>query len=546
MLCTILPNPSIDFPKSVRKKDIDSVRQALDSSKVVVRSCANIPHSIFLRHREAFENLLLVEPNAEKNKQNRKRKRFWGRKPRKYPLYFFPNEKTVCLPTFFVLGLTNGRYRKHLCSMGSPLTTKQKTKQPKLNLYGYQESVAEALLQRLRRPGPQGAQVVMGCGLGKTFFTIECIRRLGLRTLIVTHQDNISSQWGDRLAYGLPACTIGRVQQDVFDVDGHGVVICMIHTLCKRPFKPGTFSDFGLVVFDEVHHICAEMFSKCLRHLPCRCRIGLTATPRRKDGLGHVISWLIGPRICSVVRKTHKVQIKIVEDKTDYGPPIVNRKTQQLCYNSMLRQLCSNTKRTQRLAEIIAQEVLQQGRTVLVASGWAKNKHLGKIYDALYPLLTPGLRQTQDVLREIFPKKTAASLVHETIAAFVHPTIGYFVGESSKKNKKKRQEEVCLRRVVLTTFKMGEEAMDIPTINTLVLAMPKKGMEQMVGRITRGTSNKKFFPKVIDLVDSNVGVCRNMAAHRRREYRQLGYKIQSERRGSPCSFALHHSSGFYF
>ena len=293
MLCTILPNPSIDFPKSVQKKDIDSVRQALDSSKVVVRSCANIPHSIFLRHRTAFENLLLVEPNAEKNKQNRKRKRFWGRKPRKYPLYFFPNEKTVCLPTFFVLGLTNGRYRKHLCSMGSPLTTKQKTKQPKLNLYGYQESVAEALLQRLRRPGPQGAQVVMGCGLGKTFFTIECIRRLGLRTLIVTHQDNISSQWGDRLAYGLPACTIGRVQQDVFDVDGHGVVICMIHTLCKRPFKPGTFSDFGLVVFDEVHHICAEMFSKCLRHLPCRCRIGLTATPpsKRRAGTRHQLAY---------------------------------------------------------------------------------------------------------------------------------------------------------------------------------------------------------------------------------------------------------------
>ena len=526
MICEIVHQPRIDLPKGSKWQDFQTFVNAFGNSRVVVRACANIPLAAFKEHQKAFSKYLLVEPNQEKNRLNRKRKRFFNSKPLRYPLYFVHKNKFACVPRYFALALTNGTLWKSLCVDGETLTPAQRQKQPKLRLFDYQERVANVLYERFSREGPQGALVEMGCGLGKTFFTIEFIRRFGRRALVVVHQDNILQQWLARFRFCLPGCSIGRVQQDSFEVEGHGVVLCMIHTLCKRPFPPDAFQQFGLVVFDEVHHICAKMFSTCVRHFPCRCRLGLTATPRRKDGLGHVISWLVGPRICRVRRQHQQVKVHWVDDRTEYGPPVVNRKTGQLCYTSMLRRLCANTARTQRIARIVAGEVRQNGRTVLVASGWSKKKHLGHIFKALEPLLAPKLPRARLVLKYLFRAQKWTTFVHAAVLAFLYPTVGFFVGESSKKNKMLRKQLVCLRRVVLTTFKMGEEAMDIPTINTILLAMPKKGMEQMVGRITRGaTLDGKLYPKVIDLVDTNVGVCANMADHRRREYKQLGFEL---------------------
>lgn len=530
MICEIFNHPKVDLPKALSAAQLVALQHSFSAVPVVVRSCANIPTRAFQAHEQWLRPLLMLEPNAEKNKINRKRKLYFAARPHKYSLHFSVNDKLVCLPRYLALHLSQHRLRRDLSDAGDALSPKQRTKQPALRLYAYQQKVVAALLRRFRRPGPQGAITQMGCGLGKTLQTIEFLRQFGVRAAIVTHQDNIFTQWMHQLRYGLPGCTVGRVQQDIFDVEGHGVVLCMIHTLSKRSFPPDAFKGFGLVVFDEVHHVCAKMFAKSVRQFPARCRLGLTATPDRKDGLGYVLSWLVGPRICNVKRRTQMVRVQLVREHTEYGPPILNRKTQQPCYTSMLRRLCNNRARTKRLASIVAREVLHEGRTVLVASGWAKRKHLGAIHDALVPLLCPKLPRARAILTPMFLHLALPESVHNFVLALLYPTIGYFVGERTKKKKAAREREVCLRRVVLTTFKMGEEAMDIPTINTIVLAMPKKGMEQMVGRITRGANleTKKLYPKVIDVIDCTVRVCTNMFAHRRREYKKLGYQIIGE------------------
>ena len=90
------------------------------------------------------------------------------------------------------------------------------------------------------------------------------------------------------------------------------------------------------------------------------------------------------------------------------------------------------------LAQMIARLVLEQGRKVLVAS--ARRNHLQTLQELLPPSIQTGL----------------------------------CVGESSKKAKAHRDTHAADWDVVLTTFRMGEEGLDLPHLNTLVIASPKK------------------------------------------------------------------------
>ena len=76
---------------------------------------------------------------------------------------------------------------------------------------------------------------------------------------------------------------------------------------------------------------------------------------------------------------------------------------------------------------------------------------------------------------------------------------------------------------MLTTFKMGEEGLDLPHLDTLVVASPKKTVEQLVGRVTRkvGAGGARIY----DVADSRVVMF--SAMHRRRcgHYVRMGYRL---------------------
>ena len=70
---------------------------------------------------------------------------------------------------------------------------------------------------------------------------------------------------------------------------------------------------------------------------------------------------------------------------------------------------------------------------------------------------------------------------------------------------------------------MSSEGLDIPALNTLILASPKSDVEQSVGRILR-KDHPGLEPLVIDLVD-HWGPFENQYYKRRRFYRKMEYKI---------------------
>jgi len=53
----------------------------------------------------------------------------------------------------------------------------------------------------------------------------------------------------------------------------------MLHSIAMKDYDLSIFKDFGLVIFDECHHLSAKTFSKAMMKLRIPYTLGLSATP---------------------------------------------------------------------------------------------------------------------------------------------------------------------------------------------------------------------------------------------------------------------------
>jgi superfamily II DNA or RNA helicase len=77
------------------------------------------------------------------------------------------------------------------------------------------------------------------------------------------------------------------------------------------------------------------------------------------------------------------------------------------------------------------------------------------------------------------------------------------------------------KKIVIATYAMASEALDIKTLTTLIMATPKTDIEQSVGRILR---EKHSSPVVVDIVDSH-DLFQNQWRKRKTFYKKENYKI---------------------
>ena len=66
------------------------------------------------------------------------------------------------------------------------------------------------------------------------------------------------------------------------DVDGKDIVLAMVQSVSVKDYPKEVFEQFGLAVFDECHHLGAEVFFKSMRKVASKYMLGLSATPKRK------------------------------------------------------------------------------------------------------------------------------------------------------------------------------------------------------------------------------------------------------------------------
>ena len=484
MQVQIESQPRVQIPQHLTIP-LAKIRSQLASEILKVRAYATLP----LDHKGLWQDLLKVQPKSSGKRQP--------------PAYSLLQQKghVLCLPRSLgvtELGLSCRQVRTR-CAPGQPHTTVFPS--TTIQLRPYQEKACNTVVARLSKPGPVGALLVADCGAGKTVMALEIVRRLGVRAAVVVHKEFLMTQWEDRIRTFLPGAVVGRVQRDTADIEGSDVVLCMMHTLVQREYAAELMDTIGLVIYDETHHVCAKTFAQSLRHFAAKRRLGLTATPDRADGLGYLVTWMLGPVVCTVRRARANNRAGVVVHRVPFtgsiGKLVFNRMGEP-CFTSMVTKLVANKERNEMLALLVRGLALKEGRKVLIAS--ARRKHL-------------------QVLQQLLARPPLK--------------VGLYVGESSKKAKAHRDTNAATWDVVLTTFRMGEEGLDLPHLNTLVIASPKKAVEQLVGRVTRRAANGGA--RVYDICDSRVRMFEGMHRKRCAHYTKMGYGTRVQ---TPKSFFI--------
>lgn len=339
-----------------------------------------------------------------------------------------------------------------------------------------------------------GGLVVMAPGSGKTNLAIAIALHFGLKVMVVAHTDFLLSQWKQRITDFVSGdVKIGIIQQDVCESKNCDFVIASMQSLNSRTY-PEESLRCGLLIVDEAHHIAAATFSKIVGIIPHYYSLGLTATPKRGDRLGHMVELLLGQKCFNMTIPVNgKVQVNMITYSFGQQKEIVY-KNGLVGLSSMTTILTKDALRNKLLLDVINLLFLKfPTRKGLLLS--ARVDHLKQLYKNLDPSMCA------------------------IITGNVH-------SEMTKKERmiaKKNREEVRFNKfLTLSTFKMFSEAIDFDG-DFIILATPKANVEQSTGRVLRGRDSKHM-PLIFDIVDpfSSFDVWRWV---RFNFYKKRGYEI---------------------
>jgi len=355
-------------------------------------------------------------------------------------------------------------------------------------LRDYQQNISDIYMKKISESKFGGGGLLdLQTGMGKTVIALNIISRVGKKALIIVHKGFLLNQWVERIQQYLPNARVGRIQGQVIDIDNKDIVLGMLQSLSMKDYPPDLFKSFGITVVDEVHHISSEVFSRSLLTIVTRYTLGLSATMQRKDGLTKVFKHYLGDILFkTLTKRDDKVIVKAIEYKTndaefnevelDYrGSPK---------FSTMITKLCRFNHRSEYILNIIKKELTLNSEQQMIVLAHNKNL-LTYLHDAIE---------------------------HRSIA-----TVGYYVG-GMKEDALKKSET---KQVIIATYAMASEGLDIPTLTTLLFATPKTDITQSVGRILR---TKHTNPLVIDVIDQH-DIFKQQWSKRKAYYIKNKYKI---------------------
>jgi len=159
---------------------------------------------------------------------------------------------------------------------------------PKTDLPALRAEQQEALAAWTRE-GRRG-QIVMPTGTGKTEVAFAAMAETKVAALVVAPVRDLMYQWHRRIlaTFGYDA---GIVGDNLFDIKP--VTVTTYDSAYIHMDKMG--AGFGLLIFDEEHHLPGKSRREAAILSTAPMRLGLTATPERSDGLHKDLDWLIGP-----------------------------------------------------------------------------------------------------------------------------------------------------------------------------------------------------------------------------------------------------------
>lgn len=396
-----------------------------------------------------------------------------------FPIYR-ESDKKLYIPRYYGLNKYKDVTVENKLSKGIDINLKFKGL-----LYEYQHNIINKYIKHVTKHGTGGGLLDVEPGKGKTVMALNIISIIKKKTLVVVHKEFLMDQWKERIQFFLPDAKVGKIQGEVYDIEDKDIVLCMLQTVSTKTYSSQMWSQFGLTVYDECHRLGAEVFSNVMVNNTCNHNLGLSGTMTRKDGLSKVFKWFLGPVIHKEASdKSVNVNVKVIEYTNDeLFKDIPVDFMGRILYSSLISKLCECKERTNILINIIQNELkLNYNQQIMV------------------------LGHNRNLLEDIF----------DGVSKF-EKSVGYYLGGMKRKDLALSEN----KKVIIATYSMASEGLDIKTLTTLLMATPKSDVCQSVGRILR---SKHDNPIVIDVVD-NFHILKKQYVKRLNYYNKKRFKI---------------------
>jgi superfamily II DNA or RNA helicase len=331
--------------------------------------------------------------------------------------------------------------------------------------------------------------VVLPTGAGKTFVAAMAIHEVGLWTLAVVPTIDLLQQWRTALTSAL------SLEADEIGVFGGGekeLKPITIITYDSAALYPRELHRFGMLIFDECHHLPAPTYRLIAEGAFTPLRLGLSATPERSDMAHADLEDLIGPEVYRYLAQYQEQRIDVAltsEDAARYAE-------QRRIYRSFLQRrriiIRSPEDFQQKLIYMSARD--PEARTAMLA--WREARNIALNAPAKYGEIERILRRHTDDLIILFSEYNF--VVDEISRRFCIPSITY----------KTPTEE---RRTILERFRTGQysklvtgrvlnEGVDVPDCRVAIIVSgnsTKREYIQRLGRILRPKEGQALLYELI-------------------------------------------------
>jgi superfamily II DNA or RNA helicase len=353
---------------------------------------------------------------------------------------------------------------------------------------------------------------------GKTVIAARLIAERKTNTLILTHRQQLLSQWRTKLAQFLdideelpevPKKRGRKPWQGLIGQIGAGrerpsgiIDVAIMQSLTDDGEVKECVQGYGMVIVDECHHVPAVSFEQILKKVDSKYIYGLTATPARRDGHHPIIFMHCGPiRYRADARQEAQkrpFEHFVIPRFTGFRAPI-DREEADMSIQELYSGMAVDELRNQQITDDVMR-AHESGRNVLILT--ERTAHV----------------------------ELLAAKLCETIPDVMTLTGGRGAKETGNTLARIAATPASERLTLVATGRYIGEGFDEPRLDTLFLAMPiswKGTLQQYAGRLHRLFENKKQV-QIYDYVDIHVRALEKMYQKRLAGYASIGYRAKAE------------------
>lgn len=334
-------------------------------------------------------------------------------------------------------------------------------------------------------------------GAGKTVIACALVAARSTPTAILVNRAELLQQWRARLTEFLSIDDKQIGQLGNGRRKRRGVIdLIMMQSIAHRSGDPRVLEEYGQIIVDECHAIAAPAVEAAIRTVNARYWVGLTATPYRADQMDGLITMQCGP-IRHVIDAATSVERRVVVHETAFmtdeagvdGPSI----------QAIYTELAVDEERNALIVRQVLNAVNEKRRCLILTN---RLEHLDVLGAALRastdaPVLSMHGRQTPAERRALRERLAELDTSREPF-------------------------------VLVAIDKVAGEGIDLPSLNTLFLAVPvsfKGRVIQQIGRVTRGDEKGGATATVHDFRDASVPLLERMHQRRRRVMKKEGFVL---------------------